>query len=374
MAQRKSVRGPRSSVLWLAIILILVLAIALAAVVFVIGPERQFAVQATATAQAHASEVQRAYDAGVAFATAGDWEKAAEEFAKVVALEPGYKDATARLTEAHANAEAAKATATAQAAATATAEIRSAIESAYQRGLAYFDLERWEQAKAEFEQVIVVDPTFKDVQAKLAEVEAKIAEIRALTPTATPTITPGPSPTPLPTPTSTPTAMPTNTPTPAPTSTPTSTPTPAPTATSTSTPTSTSPPTPIPNTPPGTVLSLGETWYQEGIALTFVEWQEESIWFIIENYSGGELYFSFSKDTFGVYDDKQARGPWTHTVVWRGQGMGKVSDKLDANERLKFEVQLGASEIRPGEWRYFIIKVDELSRVIDARWRVDIPH
>lgn len=297
MAQRKSVRGPRSSLLWLAIILILVLAIALAAVVFVIGPERQLAVQATATAQAyisqatataqaHTSEVQRAYDAGVAFATAGDWDKAAEEFAKVVALEPGYKDATARLTEARANADAARVTATAQAiavanqaAATATAEIRSAIESAYQRGLAYFDLERWEQAKAEFEQVIAVDPDYKDVQGKMAEVEARLAEIRALTPTATLTITPGPSPTPLPTATNTPTAAPTNTPMPAPTVTPTSTPTststPRPTNTPTPTPTNTRrptktpipSPTPIPDTPPGTVLEMGETWYQDGVSL-----------------------------------------------------------------------------------------------------------
>jgi choice-of-anchor C domain-containing protein len=152
------------------------------------------AAQATATAQAHASEVQQAYDAGVAFAEAGDWEKAAEEFARVVALEPGYKDAATRLTEARTNADAAQATATArtvamaqQAAATATAEIKSATESAYQRGLAYFKLERWEQARVEFEQVIAVDPSYKDVQARLAEVEVRLAEIRALTPTLTPT-------------------------------------------------------------------------------------------------------------------------------------------------------------------------------------------
>ncbi len=225
MAQRKSVRGPRSSVLWLAIILILVLAIALAAVVFVIGPERQLAVRATATAQAHASEVQRAYDAGVAFAEAGDWEKAAEEFARVVGLEPGYKDADARLAEvkdklaesaaaatveaqvmataqAEATAEAqANARATAVAAPTATAE---ALEVQYQKALGYINMGQWDEAKAELEQVFEVDPNYKDVQAKLAEAEAKLAAIRALIPTATLTITPGPSPTALPTATSTP--------------------------------------------------------------------------------------------------------------------------------------------------------------------------
>ena len=370
MAQRKSVRGPRSSVLWLAIILILVLAIALATVVFVIGPERQLAVQATATAQAQASEVQRAYDAGAAFATAGDWSKATEEFARVVALEPGYKDATARLTEARANADAVRVTATAkaiiaaeQAAATATAEIRSAIELAYQRGLAYLDLEQWEQAKAEFEQVIAGDPNYKDVQAKLVEIEARLVEIRAATPTATPVpteavvVTPTATNTPQPSPTPTRTSIPTDTPLPTPTNTPIPT------------------PTPIPNTPPGTVLNLGETWYQDGIALTFVEWQEMNIWFTVENYSGGELYFSFSKDTFGIYDDKQVRSEYTHSVIWRDEGMGRVSDKLDAGERLTFEVELNQYyPIRPGEWKYFIVKVDELSRVMNAKWRVDIPH
>ena len=204
MAQRKSVRGPRSSVLWLAIIVVLLLAIALAVVVFVIGPERErqqqvamqsaqatldaqvAAAQTKATAEAKAAEIKRAYDAGIAFAAAGDWVKAAEEFAKVVTLEPGYKDAAARLAEAR----------------------TSAVESAYQRGLAYFDLGRWEQAKAEFEQVIVVDPNYKDVQAKLAEVEVKLAETRALPPTVTSTATPKPTLPSSPTATNTPSIPP----------------------------------------------------------------------------------------------------------------------------------------------------------------------
>ena len=97
MAQRKSVRGPRSSVLWLASIVVLLLAIALAVVVFVIGPERErqqqvamqsaqatldaqvAAAQTKATAEAKAAEIKRAYDAGIAFAAAGDWVKAAAE-------------------------------------------------------------------------------------------------------------------------------------------------------------------------------------------------------------------------------------------------------------------------------------------------------
>ncbi len=247
MAQRKPVRGPRSSVLWLAIILILVLAIALAAVVFVIGPERQLAVQATVTAQAQASEVQRAYDAGVAFATAGDWDKAAEEFAKVVALEPSYKDAATRLAEVKAKqqevlatteAKATQATAIAQAQAeataaavttearvaqatsvaatvtaqaratvqaqeakaTATADALAELEAVYQKCLGAINLGRWAEAKATCDQVFTVDPNYQDVQVKLAEIEAGLAEIRALAPT----VTPVPAETPTPKPTATP--------------------------------------------------------------------------------------------------------------------------------------------------------------------------
>ena len=236
MAQRKSVRGSRSSVLWLAIILILVLAIALAAVVFVIGPERQLAVQATATAQAyisqatataqaHASEIQRAYDAGVAFAAATDWDNAAEEFARVVGLEPGYRDATARLAEvkakltesaATATAEAvaqaerarldAQATATAQVHATATTQAvaatatATAVETRYQKALAYVNLERWAEAQVELQAVFEIDPNYKDIQTQLAEVETRLAEIRALTPP----VTPVPTRTPTPPPTATP--------------------------------------------------------------------------------------------------------------------------------------------------------------------------
>ena len=132
MAQRQFVTGRRSCMLWLIIVLVLVLAVSLTTVVFVIGPERQLATQVTATARAYASEVQRAYDAGVAFAAAGDWDKAVEEFARVVRLEPGYRDAAARLTDARAKADVAKdktATAQAQAAATAQAQTMATAQA-----------------------------------------------------------------------------------------------------------------------------------------------------------------------------------------------------------------------------------------------------
>lgn len=194
MGTRQSIGGRSSFMLYLLLILLLGLAVALAVVLLVIVPDRQRQreveaqrLQATVTAEAKASEVQRAYAAGVAFASAGDWSKAADEFGKAVSLDPGYRDAATRLADARSKAETAKAAATAQSAATATAQALSEIETAYQRGLGYFNLKRWEQAKAELEKVIGVDPTYKEVQAKLAEVEAKLAESLTVSPSPVPT-------------------------------------------------------------------------------------------------------------------------------------------------------------------------------------------
>lgn len=233
MAQRKSVRGSRSAVVWLAIVLVLVLAIALAMIVFIIGPQQQLRQQAQATAEARHAEVEQLYAAGLAFQNAGDCAKAAESLTQAISLEPGYKDAQTRLAETLACHQAAEATATAQviamaqataeaqttatanardlaqaAAATATAETAAAIEAAYQRGLGYYNLERWADAKTAFEEVFAMAPTYKDVQTRLAEVGAKLAETRKLTPTIAPiptvtsvppTTTHGPTPTTTPT-------------------------------------------------------------------------------------------------------------------------------------------------------------------------------
>ena len=232
MAQRHTVSGRRSVLAWLAIVLVLVLAIALAAFVLVIGPQQQLRQQVQATAEARQAEVERLYQAGMAFQDAGDCDKAAESLTQVISMEPGYKDAQSRLAEARACQQAAEATATTQAiamaqatveaqatatadaraltqaaaatataaaeasAARATAEAAAAIEAAYQRGLGYYNLERWAEAKAAFEEVFNADPTYKDVQAKLAEVGAKLVAAKKLTPTAAPVPTSTPQPAP----------------------------------------------------------------------------------------------------------------------------------------------------------------------------------
>ena len=247
MTQRRTVPGWRPAVVWLAIVLVLVLAIVLAAFALVIGPQQQLRQQTQATAEARQAEVERLYAAGVAFQDAGDWEAAEAEFKQAITLDQAYKDVQtrlaevkAKLTESAATATAevmaqadrarmnAQTTATAQAQATATAQAvaatttAAAVETHYQRGLAYVNLEKWAEAQMELEAVFEIDPNFKDVQAQLVVVAS---EIMKLTPSPTPippTPTPGP---PTPTPIHTPTPTPTHSPTPHPTSTATATPT-----------------------------------------------------------------------------------------------------------------------------------------------------
>ena len=112
-----------------------------------------------------------------------DWDKAAQEYEKAIIIDANYKDVQTRLAEVKTKLTESEATATAE-----------ALETHYQKGLAYINLEKWVEAKAELEKVFSVDPNYKEVRAKLAEVEAQMAK---LTPTAPPT---PPTPPTLPTP------------------------------------------------------------------------------------------------------------------------------------------------------------------------------
>lgn len=51
-----------------------------------------------------------------------------------------------------------------------------ALEAVYQKGLAYINIGRWQEAKSQLDMVFELDPDYKQVQAKLREVESKIVE------------------------------------------------------------------------------------------------------------------------------------------------------------------------------------------------------
>lgn len=211
---RSSVVGTRSSLLWLLILVVVVVLIGAAVGALVLLPQ----MQASRTEQARLAEVERHYQAGVAFQSVDDWASAEGEYRQVIVLDPSHKDATQRLNEARGRLSATQATVTASAvagAARATAEAQAAAEAApmataaalearYQRGLGLMNLKRWEEAKAELEMVFSVDANYRDIQAKLAMVSD---ELTRLIPTATATSLISPTPmatTPAP---STPTPM-----------------------------------------------------------------------------------------------------------------------------------------------------------------------
>ena len=221
MTQRKPVTARRSCVLYIVVLATLTLIVAGIGLVLVVRPELDRRRQA----EIRLEQAETHYQAGVAFQNVNEWEAAEAEFKQLITLDPDYRDVQTRLAEvkarlaesaATATAEAiaqaeqaqadAQATATAQARATATAQAVSAtatattVETHYQRGLAYINLEKWAEAQVELQAVFEIDPNYKDIQTQLAEVEARLAEIRALTPP----VTPVPTRTPTPPPTATP--------------------------------------------------------------------------------------------------------------------------------------------------------------------------
>ena len=223
MSKRTRVVGTRSFTMWILIVIVALLLAGVAVGGLVVLPR----IQQTQTQQARLDEAEQHYQAGVAFQNVEDWTAAEGEFKQIIALDASYKDVQTRLAEVRAKLAEREATATAMAVAqaeraradaqttetaqaeatttgqalavTATAET---LEAQYQRGLGYINLEKWVEAKSELEQVFEADPNYKEVQAKLAEVEAKLKELNI--PTATPMPTPSDTPQPGVTPTDTP--------------------------------------------------------------------------------------------------------------------------------------------------------------------------
>jgi len=173
MRIRRSIGGRRTGLLWLGVLAGLAVAGTLTYVLLVILPESQSVrmaeeqrAQATATAAARAAEIERAYAAGIAFVVASDWEEAAEQFSLIVALDPGYRDAVAQLSEARnrANTTRTSATATAQA---------SDLQRFYDTGMVFAATEDWEKAAEHFARIVAIEPGYKDVANRLAEARNK---------------------------------------------------------------------------------------------------------------------------------------------------------------------------------------------------------
>ena len=175
---------------------------------------------ATVTAEAQA-QLEAHYQGGMAFEKAGSWDEAKEEFESVIRADSDHADVQDRLAAvnkaiadlahtATAEAKSQEMTATARAEtrearltaekkaglaratadarelelkrtaerqsalATGTAEAHAQLEVLYQKGLSYAQTGKWIEARTELQQVFDADPTYQEVQEKLAEVEAKL--------------------------------------------------------------------------------------------------------------------------------------------------------------------------------------------------------
>jgi hypothetical protein len=192
------VSGTRSCWIWIIIGLIIAVVLVFGVLIFLVGPM----VRGQLEASQH-------YTACTAFLGSGDCEQAAAECEAVVRLDAFlyYPDANTLLAQAR----------------------DCQKEMRYQRGLAAMDAAEWSMAVEELRKVFEVDPTYKEVDAKLQEAKDQMA-LASITPTP-PSAPTGSTPThtlPL-GPTDTPTAMPTEMPSPTDTPIPTDTPAPIPT-------------------------------------------------------------------------------------------------------------------------------------------------
>ena len=183
MSQRTKVTGTGSCTLWLLALIAIVL-------VAVVATGGVFILPRVQTGQM----LEQRYQAGVAFQNVNDWAAAETDYRQVIVIDANYKDVQTRLAEVRTKMQVVTATAVALAQATAVAApaaTSQALEARYQKGLGYMNMGRWQEAKAELEQVFAVNPNYKDVQTRLKDVEAMVAR---LVPTAT--LTPRPTATP----------------------------------------------------------------------------------------------------------------------------------------------------------------------------------
>ncbi len=163
----------------------------------------------TATTEAQA-QVEALYQKGLDYAKMERWAEAKAALQQVFEADPNHKDVQTALADAQSKLDAKLASDKLAAMGTATAEALAVVREHYQRGLAYANLKKWQQALAEFEAVIAVDPRHEDVQDRFLTAQKEWDSALTLTPSPTetpteiaiPTATSTLSGTPTPTPTS----------------------------------------------------------------------------------------------------------------------------------------------------------------------------
>ncbi len=109
-----------------------------------------------------ADEIHRAYEAGKLHLKAKQWQQAAAEFKRVLELEPSHKGALKGMKEAVAGL---------QAEASGEQDPQKMLENAYQAGLVYLKAGKLDQAEAEFQKVLALNPDHKGAAKGLLDVQ-----------------------------------------------------------------------------------------------------------------------------------------------------------------------------------------------------------
>ncbi|MEI6181207.1 MAG: hypothetical protein WCP31_10660 [Chloroflexales bacterium] len=123
------------------------------------------AAQATKTAQD--AEIERQYQAAVAYQTATDYEQARTAFRALIAAQPGYKDTADRLRQVS----------------------ETLTEAYYQQGMAAVKEKFWSDAVKNFDLALAITPNYKDAAAQRAAANRELTT----TPTPLPSATLAPS-------------------------------------------------------------------------------------------------------------------------------------------------------------------------------------
>jgi hypothetical protein len=132
-------------------------------------------------------------------------------------------------------------------------------------------------------------------------------------------------------------------------------------------------PWPPPNTPPGSVLSEGETWYQDGVALTLVsaELRPSYNWnvvfqFRLENLTDLDLVVTFNDDSVEVRNNV---GEVFTSSVGSSTFLLKPAEINTLPEGQCYQGDIESSLVTS-----LTIRVLSLSRVRDARWSIPVYH
>ena len=143
----------------------------------------------------------------------------------------------------------------------------------------------------------------------------------------------------------------------------------------TPTPAATATPWPPPNTPPGSVLSEGETWYQDGVALTLVSADlYPSQWYNVvfhqlrlENLTDLDLVVSYGPDSFEVRNN--VGDAFDVDTLLDDQSFLLATGETEMLQELRWHGDIESSPVTS-----VAIRVLSLSRVRDARWSIPVYH